>query len=537
MPTYAHTLKKQALSALLDPSFDFIATYHAVADLRRLAQKHPGVMDERTVETAARLLVSNDHENARQSYFLFREVAKILTDLAVSPETDGLGATALASLVELLRQTDGSAHRGIAEALGSLPVRITGPRLTIGPISSHPTISWERLIKANGLVSADNPRYVGRSLVASIPQSNRVLVIKLAKQSEPISALANEIRWMEMLKKPDFTVDCRFDIPTPIRIQNRMVFCITRLPIRPPMESALHPERLAIGFLAHRDYFVYPNDPLMKTPFAKEILRRSAFLLGRLAARGIIHDAPIPLFHNRTQRLRREDQGRYQWFRAGRLDQWLESCDFPNFGLSGLRDFEHLATICDHGRNLYRHVCTHFFSLLLVAGSHFRCRDRSRAGIDEKGNPVDARGLFDRDTLKKMIREIFTGYYEGFVETTTVPRPPVDLNRLADRMIEEMGVDRYMTELLRRTDQNALTDEEFSAFLKTRGYDERQIKGLHRGERDILITSGPHLGDFNRQISLPEMIQGTAAMAAVCIAGRFAVATKGLHNEFYSVGK
>ena len=44
---------------------------------------------------------------------------------------------------------------------------------------------------------------------------------------------------------------------------------------------------------------------------------------------------PIPLFHNRTQRLRRDDQGRYQWFRAGRLDQWLDSCAFPNLGLSG----------------------------------------------------------------------------------------------------------------------------------------------------------------------------------------------------------
>jgi hypothetical protein len=44
---------------------------------------------------------------------------------------------------------------------------------------------------------------------------------------------------------------------------------------------------------------------------------------------------------------------------------------------------------------------------------------------------------------------------------------------------------------------------------------------LNLGEKDILITSGPHLGDFNRQISLPELIEGVAAMSAVCIAGRF----------------
>ena len=44
---------------------------------------------------------------------------------------------------------------------------------------------------------------------------------------------------------------------------------------------------------------------------------------------------------------------------------------------------------------------------------------------------------------------------------------------------------------------------------------------MKRGEKDILITSGPHLGDFNRQISLPELIECVAAMSAVCIAGRF----------------
>jgi hypothetical protein len=44
---------------------------------------------------------------------------------------------------------------------------------------------------------------------------------------------------------------------------------------------------------------------------------------------------------------------------------------------------------------------------------------------------------------------------------------------------------------------------------------------LKRGQRDILISSGPHLGDFNRQISLPELVESAAAMAAVCIAGQY----------------
>ena len=106
------------------------------------------------------------------------------------------------------------------------------------------------------------------------------------------------------------------------------------------------PRTLAIAFVAHRDYFIYPNDGDADSGEVREILGRNAYLMGRLTARGIIHDAPIPLFHNRTQRMRRDDQGRYQWFRAGRLDRWLDSCAFPNLGRSGLRDFEHLIAFC-----------------------------------------------------------------------------------------------------------------------------------------------------------------------------------------------
>jgi hypothetical protein len=240
-----------------------------------------------------------------------------------------------------------------------------------------------------------------------------------------------------------------------------------------------------------------------------------------LAARGVIHDAPIPLFHNRTQRLRRDDQGRYQWFRSGRLDRWLDSCAFPNLGLSGLRDFEHLVPFSGDGRILYRHIGSHFFSLLLVAGSHFRCRDRPGPGWMKRA-AGGCQALFDRPLLKKMIREIFENYYCGFTGTSAAAALPVDLDRLTGRMIDEMGVDRYMTELLRRVDQNALTDDEFVAFLKERGYSTRASwTGSTAGEKDILITSGPHLGDFNRQISLPELIEAVAAMSAVCVAGRF----------------
>jgi hypothetical protein len=159
-----------------------------------------------------------------------------------------------------------------------------------------------------------------------------------------------------------------------------------------------------------------------------------------------------------------DDQGRYQWFRSGRLDQWLDSCKFPNLGLSGLRDFEHLAPFGGDSRSLYRHIGSHLLSLLLVTGSHFRCRDKTKLGLDENGQPVDARDLFDRQLLMSIVLGIFENYYFGFTGKAANGLLPVNLAHLTDRMIEEMGVDRHMTELLRRADQRHMNDVDFSIF-------------------------------------------------------------------------
>lgn len=521
MESYFLTLKSQAEAALTDPDFDFIAAYHAVADLRRLARRHPGVLDHQTVGSLEHLLQSKRFSHVRQAYFLFREAASVMTDMATARGGNGLQAKALTALCGLLLTTNGSAHRGVAEALGGLPVVIGSPQPMKGDCPLPPTIVWERLVSDNHLTLTGTPRFVGRCLVAEIAGEKNLLVVKLARRTDTASGLEKEIRWMERLKKPGFAVGCRFHIPRPLLVDGRRLFRLRRNPLPPPEALDRHPLGLAIAFVAHRDYYAYPNDHRVNGPAAREILARNAFLLGRMAASGVIHDALIPLFHNRTQRLRRDDQGRYQWYRSGRLDQWLNSCAFPNFGLSGLRDFEHLKVFDGDGRSLYRHIGGHFLSLLLVAGSHFRCRDAAKTGLDENGQPVDARELFDPGLLKSMILEVFNGYFRGFTGESPTVALPVDLTRLAGRMIEEMGVDRYMTERLRRVDQNRMTDAEFRSFLKQCGHGGRSVDGLQRGEEDLLITSGPHLGDFNRPISLPELIEAVAAMSAACIAGRY----------------
>jgi len=515
------TLKAQSEEALTHPHYDFIAKYHAVADLRQLARKHPGNLDAKTLAALEDLLRTRTFRKIRQSYFLFREAASVMTDLATAPASAKLGEMALASLNRLLLVTRGSAHRGVAEALGSLPVDIAPPRMPVDKEPRPPAVDWKSLTKSNGLTLTDAPRYIGRSLVTPTASRDRLLVVKLAKPDDTPGGLAGEIRWMERLREPGFTFDRRFHIPVPLMVDGHRLFRMNRLPLSLPVAVTRHPDNIAVAFLAHRDYFIYPNHHGVDGQSAAEMLARNAYLLGRLAAGGVIHNAPIPLFHNRTQRLRRDDQGRYQWFRAGRLDQWLDSCRFPNFGLSGLRDFEHLEPLGSGSQALYRHIGSHLLSLLLVAGSVFRCREATRVGLDKEGNPLDTRDLFDRRLLGTMIREIFWSYHNGFTGSRASIPLPLDPERLVERMIEEMGVDRHMTELLRRTDQKALSDSEFFGFLQERGYDADRLEGMVRGEKDILIKSGPHLGDFNRQISLPELIEAVAAMSAVCIAGRY----------------
>jgi len=519
--SFPATLKARSEEALTHPHYDFIAKYHAVADLRRLARKHTGVIDEKTLDALEHLLRTRAFRKIRQSYFLFREAASVMTDLATSPESGKLGDMALASLNRMLLVTNGNAHRGIAEAMGSLPVQIIPPRITAGKESPPPAVDWKRLAKSNGLTLTAAPRYIGRSLVAPTDSRDRLLVVKLAKLGDSPGELAGEIRWMERLRKPGFDFDRRFHIPVPLLFGGQRLFRINHLPLPPPAAVDRHPDNIAVAFLAHQDYFVYPNHHGVDSELAAEMLARNAYLLGRLASGGVIHNAPIPLFHNRTQRLRRDDQGRYQWFRAGRLDQWLDSCRFPNFGLSGLRDFEHLEPLAGGSQTLYRHIGSHLLSLLLVAGSVFRCREATRVGWDEKGNPLDTRELFDRRLLGTMIREIFRNYYRGFTGSRAIIPLPLDVERLVERMVEEMGVDRHMTERLRRADQKGLTDSQFFGFLRERGFSAQQMEEIIRGEKDILIRSGPHLGDFNRQISLPELIEAVAAMSAVCMVGRY----------------
>ena len=134
---------------------------------------------------------------------------------------------------------------------------------------------------------------------------------------------------------------------------------------------------------------------------------------------------------------------------------------------------------------------------------------------------MDVHHLFDRTALNTIIHRIFQQYYDGFVRAPYRGNIPLNVDDLSGRMTEEMGVDRYMEEIFRVADQKDMTDDAFQLFLHERGYSVEEIKHLPKGHRDIRIRSGPHLGGFNGQISLPELIEAVATMSALCIAGRF----------------
>jgi hypothetical protein len=74
-----------------------------------------------------------------------------------------------------------------------------------------------------------------------------------------------------------------------------------------------------------------------------------------------------------------------------------------------------------------------------------------------------------------------------------------------------------MQEALRVQDQLAMDDEQFEQFLTERGVTDIPAKG----EKDIILITGPHLGEFNQPISIPELIEFLFKFSAFCVSSFF----------------
>lgn len=525
MMTWCVRKERIRLEGLLyTQNLDFSANYMAILNLHALIQDYPHMIEPASVSALKCVLEEGAHTSQKQALFLYRAAADTLMSVVVTAPDDGLRDYSMTALRQIVDTTPGHQQRAAAEALGSLPLTIRGPLMRCPMVTGIRKVKWEDLLEQMGLRCCRSPMMIGRSLVAEIDGDDRLLVIKMAHDEQSVQFLNKEAFWMHTLRSKALTLPVRFDIPKPIEFNGSYVFQLKNSPMKHFNHRGTNSISSAIGFMAHRDYFVYPyqfaQDQFAHQRF-KEMLFRNAWLLGKLAAMGIVHTAPIPLFHNRIQRTRRGDGGIYEWDRGGRLDRWLYSCRYPNFGLTGIRDFEHFITISKPDAKLYRHIGTHILSLLLVAGSYFRNREKERTGFNPNGTPIDHRGLFDEPFFEELIRGVFFRYYHGFVGKNFKRTLSFDFKTLTMRMIEEMGVDRHMVEILRSIDQKAMTDKTFRIFLRDNGLTKREIGRIEKGREDITIHSGPHLGGFNERISLPELIAFLSMASAFCVAGKY----------------
>lgn len=519
------------LQPLLEADQDFSSAFTL---LNRLPEIVADAADDRldtVVQACERVLHAKAYRFQKQAYFLYRAVAQTLQQTATRVVSAGAAEDRRRSLALMLNSLDAdhdSLRRAMAEGAGTLPLAVDrrpppGVEAASAAEEAAPLCdgAW---LAARGVQAFNGWSWRGRSMLAAT-RAGDVLVLKRLRKGEDPAALCREAAWMAHLNTIVLPPTCRFDVPRPLAHDNGWLVRAPWQPDQPREVEPLHLRRYALAFLAPPDYFHYPNeaDPARRLTGEQlcEVLTRNARLMGDLMGRGIAHSAPIPLFHNRAQMHRREDGGRYRWTHAGRLDRWLGSCRHPNFGLSGLRDFEHFEALAGRPLRRYEAIGSQLISLILVAGSHFRNKAPERVGWDTAGRPVDARDLFDRDFFAALLGHIYEAYYEGFSGQSVPAGERPDTAALVDRLIEEMGVDRHMEEILRVADQDAMDRRAFVAFLCSRGMAPRVAAGLPQGREDIPLMTGPHLGGFNQPISLPELIAFAATGAARCVAGRF----------------
>jgi len=511
--------------AVRTQGWDFSAKYLAVCEIHNRVREEVDSICSDTLQSLESLFEDKAVCKQTQAFFLFREAADILCSVIVRTLDESLADESTEALKRALKNNVEAVRRAAAEAMGSLPFSVHGPILEMPLSQRGPCVSWNELLDRAATSAHRDPAIVGRSLVLRTGHEGKLLAVKLARAGETPYQLSLEALWMEYLRVGNHDFPVRFDIPEPLSFQGAYVFRLEHLPILPDGDGQWHPEHYAMAYRATEDYFSYPNEPdeskSRPEEELSEVLFRNARLFGTLTSSGIVHAAPIPLFHNRVQRGRREDGGVYEWPLRGRLDKWLESCAYPNFGPSGVRDFEHFSVVRGAGKRLYRPVGTQLLSLLLVTASYFRNKEPDRIGWDEDGLPTDARDLFDKSLLEQLILGIFLHFYEGFVGVEYDGDLPLDVSGLADRMIDEMGVDRHMEELLRVADQERMTDDEFNTFLIERGVSEHHLQTLNRAEGEISLMTGPHLGAFNSTISLPELIDFVETATALCMLGRY----------------
>jgi hypothetical protein len=517
----AHSIPA-AVGQLNETCTGFTGTFLAVQFLDTIIRDHPDHADISLVNTLIDLVATSKFEKKKQSYFLYRQACALLIYM-IEHAHQSLAVYPVKSLQALLLNTSGNKKRAISEALGSLPLQIKGPVLKIDkPHCDCQKITFESFMHQYHVNGIGPMSWKGRTLVTQV-DNHHYLCLKFARSQNELPFLNYEIEWMKYLKANWNTSPCQFHIPAALFTETSNLFQFDTIPHQDNVPGSRHHPPTAIAFIVHKNYFDYPNrpyNPICSNNSIYETFGNAATILGKMVSSGIVHTALIPLFHNRVQQDRREDQGVYNWRQSGRLDQWLASCRYPNFASSGIRDFEHLETV-DTSQDLYHHIGEHILSFVLVLASCFRGQKPRLKGYTKNGSPVDARHLFDRSLFKAILIQTVSNYCQQITGHTFKHAGSLIDDKLIDQLIDAMGVDHHMEERVRITDQNNMSAEQFYTFLKARGMTAEDIDQMEQGKNEIIINTGPHLGGFNQPISTPLLIDRLFSISSLCISDRY----------------
>lgn len=504
---------------LINQKLDFTASYISVKTIRAGIEKAPGSATELTINALASILKSTRFDSEKQDLFLYREACKAMVSL-VRLNRNKLSHLIIPTLQTMLVKSSKNRHRAIAEGLGALPLNRPSFPYEPEPETCFTLTSFEKLVEKLKIRNIRKMKWFGRSLTGKTLE-NRTGVIKFVNPKDAPFALTLETGWMDFLTPVFQNRNVEFDIPVPIRSETSSLFKLQEIPAKLGLNNKNQGDIFAIAFTADHNYFRYPNEKaaaLSKKELVK-ILNQNAWLLGCCTSLGIVHTSPIPLFHNRVQQNRRHDLGVYRWEQGGRLDRWLESSRYPNFAASGLRDFEHFELL-KNDRKRCHYMGSHLLSLVLVAGSYFRNLAPQLRGKDENGQPVNATALFDKALFKQIIDTSVRAYFKGFTGSHTGQMPEIS-SAFMDALIEKMGIDDHMEEVLRINDQNDMDQKAFENFLMERGFNRETIAVLKKGEKEITINTGPHLGGFNQRISVPQLTDFLFTCSALCISEKY----------------
>ncbi len=504
----------------------FTGTFLAIQYVESCVQGNTSQISEQTICALIKSITNSKYDNKKQSYFLYKQISHILIYIIVHASHLPVYSVII-SLQTLLFSTYGNKKRAISEALGSLPIDICGPKFEQNMNTDILSLSFESFISNYPTLVPNKVFWKGRTLIINL-LSQQYLCIKFARTEEDFIRLGQEIAWLRFLNDnpiDDNKIDSKavFNPPVPVYIDNNFYFTFNELPPSIEENTKISNPHLAIAFTTDRNYFDYPNEPTKKiksTDLIQNTFQKCARIMGNMVSKGIIHTALIPLFHNRVQQTRRQDLGIYNWQQGGRLDQWLNSCRYPNFAVSGIRDFEHLISI-DNSDCLHHYIGEHILGFILVLASCFRNQAPKVKGFDENGVSIDARYLFNKPLFNNFICIIINTYYFGITGKSFHQIDYLVNDSFIDQLIDAMGIDTHMEERVRIEDQNNMTETEFKLFFKNRGIDDEDIKKMNKGIEDIIIHTGPHLGGFNQPISVPKLIDLLFCLSSMCISDRY----------------